>query len=214
MTQAANLNSLMDQAGVIKNSIIPKDQSLATSRFYGALANRARGPSRPGVSLIPFHTNIVAHVPSHPFPGPPGPQLSNGFGDNYFSSHGININGGIPHNFYGNTHGPPIPYMVGNQRGFLVPHHPGLYNHLPPNGEVVIHGPAPVAQQSPFVPSSMPPPPIPSRVGTARGKTAEEARKVRDYGFPPLPSSRPGMQLAHNISPAKRKFEDFVVESS
>ena len=98
--------------------------------------------------------------------------------------------------------------MVGNQRGFLIPHYPGFHGPLMPNAGMAFTAPGLVMPQPPFIPSSMPPPPLPSRVGTARGKTAEEAKKVRDYGFPPLPSSRPGMRTGTNMSPAERKLEE------
>lgn len=206
----------MDQAGVIKNCIIPKDQSLATSKLYATLARCAQGSSRPGISLNPYHSNVLssnidAHAPG-PFPMPVVPSHPGGFGESFLPSYGSNINGGPPHPFLGGFHGNFIPHVIGNQRGFLVPHYPGVYGHVMATGELAPTAPGPVVQQRPFVPSSEPPPPLPYRVGTARGKTAEEAKKVRDYGFPPLPSSRPGLRADTRLPSAKRKLDESIFE--
>ena len=216
MKQAANLRSIMGQAGVIKNCIITKDQGLATSKLYATLARCAQSSSRPGISLIPYHSsvinsNIVAHAPG-PIPMPVVPGHSSGFGENFLPPYGSNFNGALLHPFLGGLHGNFIPHMIGNQRGYLVPHNPGFYGHVMTTGELAPTAPGPVVQQTPFVPSSIPPPPLPSRVGTARGKTAEEAKKVRDYGFPPLPSSRPGLRAGTSLSSAKRKLEESLFD--
>ena len=212
--QAANLRSIMSQAGVIKNCIIPKDQSLATSKLYATLARCAQGSSQPGIGLMPYHSsvlnsNVDAYAPG-PVPMPVVPSHIGGFGESFLPSYRSNINGPLPHPFFGGLHGNFIPHMIGNQRGFLVPHHPGLYAHVMAPGELMATMPGPVVQQPPFVPSPVLPPPLPSRVGTARGKTAEEAKKVRDYGFPPLPSSRPGLPACASRSSAKRKLEESI----
>ena len=216
--QAANLRSIMGQAGVVKNCIIPKDQSLATSKLYATLARCAQPSSRPSISLIPYHSsvlnsNIGAQAPG-PFPMPVVPSHPGGFGEGILPSYGSNINGGLPHPFLGGLHGNFIPHTIGNQRGFLVPHHPGLYGHVMAAGELAPTAPGPVVHQPYFVPSNAPPPPLPFRVGTARGKTAEEAKKVRDYGFPPLPSSRPGLPVGTSLSSTKRKLEDSIFDQS
>ena len=211
MEQASNLQSIMEQAGVMKNIIIPKDQGLATSRLYATLVNCAQGSSRLGGILLPHHASnlgpgFIAHAPG-PFPTATRAHYANGFGES-FPPYGSSVNGGIRHPFHGDFTGGFIPHVIGNQRGFLVPYHSSFYSHLVPNGDNPINVPGPVVQQRPFIPSSMPPPPLPSRIGTARGKTAEEAKKVRDYGFPPLPSSRPGIRAGATGSLAKRKLDD------
>lgn len=212
MKQAANVRSLMDQAGIMKNIIIPKDQALVTSRLYATLSSRAQSSFRPGRTLLPYlasnsGSDVVTQV-SAPFPTANFPHKSSASGEGFSTSYGGNMNGGIPYHFHGNFGGGFIPHMVGNQRGFLVPHYAGFHGQLMLNGEMAITAPGPVMPHPPFIPSSMPPPPLPSRVGTARGKTTEEAKKIRDYGFPPLPSSRPGMRPGMIMSPAENKLEE------
>ena len=198
----------IDQAGIIKNSIISRDQSHATSRLYAILASRAQGSSRRDGGVIPgrpsgnaptfphapnlIQTAPLCHQPSIIHGSFPPPELDN-FGRGYSQQVDSNLS---------QLNRECIPHFIGDQRGIVVPHQPGVYVQQEPKHALVPVEPRSDIQR-PFVPSSISPPPIPWRVGTARGKTVEEAKKVRDYGFPPLPSSRPGLQ-----PPAERTPND------
>ena len=197
--EAIRLQGIIDQGSLIKNLIIPKDQSQATSRFYATLASRAQGFSRPGGQIHCSRSNNIGSVSmpqayddfqgSGPFGRPTAsnaaikPLSVDSFGSRIPSQVQVNSGGGFSTN------------VLDVQQGVLIPQrfnsHSGLMTIAP--------SPIPVVQPFPFVPSSMPPPPLPSRIGTARGKTIEEAKKVRDYGFPPLPSSRPGRRAESNV---------------
>lgn len=195
---AVALRSAVAEVQTMKNVLISREQSQATSRFYTVLANCAQIFSRPGRSVFPqLNRAFLPHHTGAGFPQPADPTVSHPPG------------AGFPPN-----PGPAYP----KQPGIFIPHHPGgvIYYHsggkLPLQPVNVTNGPRlppivspaalPSPQPRPSLPSSMPPPPLPGRIGTARGKTVEEAKKVRDYGFPPLPGSRPGM----NALAPKRKL--------
>ena len=200
--EAIKLQGIIDQGSLVKNIVIPKDQSQATSRFYATLASHAQGSSRPGGQMHPSRSNDIGSISipqaydgvhgSGPFGRPPAfnpaiqPLYVDTFGRHIPSQAHANLSGGF------NTH------ILDSQQGVLIPRRSNSYGGLLPTDHTVAPSPTPVVQQSPFVPSSMPPPPLPSRIGTARGKTIEEAKKIRDYGFPPLPSSRPGRRVDSN----------------
>ena len=182
----------MSDMGVTKNTIISREQSQATARLYAHLASRAQGSSRlagsipprlPGGAFIHHPGNVVSQHPGGAFPHAgsllphhPGTVLIPHPGGVFSSPH---YPGGI---------------FVPHPSGFFPPDL-GMQGNGPRTNHKVSSNPGPSPQARPFVPSSMPPPPVPTRIGTARGKTAEEAKKVRDYGFPPLPGSRPGINL-------------------
>lgn len=212
----------MSDIGVNKNVVIPKGQSQAISRLYNLLANRAKALPALGVPFPPFPYGSPVQGPGSARPQyPVGPA---------FHGPGKMIDDLPPGSGFFDPHGrfrpfPPGPYIAHPNGVFSSPHypggyivpqsigfpppHPGPHGHrvLPAHGSgsrldpIVLPDPAPRPQAKPFVPSNMPPPPLPTRITTARGKTAEEARKVRTYGFPPLPGSRPG----ENASSMKRK---------
>lgn len=196
------LQGIIDQGTLIKNVIIPKDQSQATSRFYATLASRAQGSSRPAGQIHPSRSNDIGSISI--------PQTYDKVQESYSSGRPTTFNAAI-NPLYVNSFGSHIPsqvhvnlsggfnnHVLNIQQGVLVPHYFNSYNGLMPTDHTAAPSPTPVVPQFPFVPSSMPPPPLPSRIGTARGKTIEEAKKVRDYGFPPLPSSRPGRRAESN----------------
>ena len=200
--EAIKLQDIIDQGSLVKNLIIPKDQSHATSRFYATLASHAQGSSRPGGQIHPSRSNGISSISipqaydevhgfgpfDHPttFKAAINPLNVDGFGRHLSHVH-ANLSGDL------NAH------MLSSQQNILIPHRFNNYSGLMPTDGIGAPSPTPVVQQFPFVPSSMPPPPLPSRIGTARGKTVEEAKKVRDYGFPPLPSSRPGRRVESNV---------------
>ena len=201
--EAIKLQGIIDQGSLVKNLIIPKDQSQATSRFYATLASRAQGSSRPCGQIHPSRSNGIGSISipqaynqvqgSDPFGRPAAfnaaikPLYVDSFGSHIPGQVHINLSGGF------NTH------ILDSQQGVLIRPSFNSYSGLMPTDHTAATSPTPVVQQFPFVPSSMPPPPLPLRIGTARGKTIEEAKKVRDYGFPPLPSSRPGRRIKPDI---------------
>ncbi|MCJ1243907.1 hypothetical protein MMC30_001104 [Trapelia coarctata] len=124
--QAATLQSLWTQAGVVINTIIPAAQSHATSQLYAHLSSQAKS-NAPG-GTIPAHAGVYGNPTqiqhrSIADPGISGPS----FAQHY-----------------------PIPPSVGS------------------NPRVQVFG-LPVRHRNP-----------------------EELKKIKTYGFPPLPGSRPG----------------------
>lgn len=194
--QAINLQSAIDQGSLVKNLIIPKDQSQVTSRFYTTLASRAQGSSRPSGCLHPQQGLDVGPLFTSQGPnrllGPTPLSRPAALGEPFPPPQVGTAGNCIPNPIHDNLSGNSVPSAISNQPGSVVTHRINRYGRLVPTGGVVPTIPTPEARYGPFVPSNMPPPPVPSRVGIARGKTVEEAKKVRDYGFPPLPSSRPG----------------------
>lgn len=199
--QGVALRSVISDIGIVKNTIIPQEQSAATALLYKLLSIRAQGSSRlaagifataPGGTFGQYQGSVVPQHPGGAFPHIPQ-HLS-----------------GV-HHFHGSMIPPPIdliPHPGGvftsprYPGGYFVPHNSGFFPPPPPppgtlgdgsrSNPIILSNSVPHSQARHFVPSSMPPPPIPLRIGTARGRTVEEAKKVRDYGFPPLPGSRPG----------------------
>jgi len=202
--QGVALRSVISDIGIVKNTIIPQEQSAATALLYKLLSIRAQGSSRlaagifataPGGAFGQYQGNVVPQHPGGAFP------------------HVLQHPGGV-HHHHGSIVPPPldlIPHPGGvftsprYPGGYFVPHNSGFFPPPPPppgtlgdgsrGNPIILPNPVPHPQARQFVPSSMPPPPIPPRIGTARGRTVEEAKKVRDYGFPPLPGSRPGVNL-------------------
>lgn len=197
---AVALRSVVAEAELTKNAFFSRQRSEATSRFYNILANCVESFSMPDSLTLPQQHGPVLpqpHLTGDAFPQPTTSIMS--------------------HPPVAGIHprlGPAYP----RQPGIFIPHHPGGVVYYHPGGEFPLqpvnvgNGPrlppiiSPVARPTPRprqgVPSRMPPPPLPGRIGTARGKSVEEARKVRDYGFPPLPGSRPGT----NALVTKRKL--------
>ena len=198
-----NLQSIIDQGTIVKNLIIPRSQGQATSRFYATLASRAQGSSRPGGGALLSQGYGINSINTPEFysqtPGPITLDCSPTFSEAFPFPNHSNANSHMPkpiQAFQSRTFVPDT--MAVNQQGNLVPHRLNRYGRLVPINNTALPKPQPLNPQRPFLPSNTPPPPIPSRVGTARGKTVEEAKKVRDYGFPPLPSSRPGKRADTN----------------
>jgi len=199
--QGVALRSVISDIGIVKNTIIPHEQSAATALLYKLLSIRAQGSSRlaagifataPGGAFGQYQGNVVPQHHGGAFP------------------HLLKHPGGV-HHYHGSIIPPPIdliPHPGGvftsprYPGGYFVPHNSGFFPPPPPppgtlgdgsrSNPIILPNPVPHPQARHFVPSSMLPPPIPLRIGTARGRTVEEAKKVRDYGFPPLPGSRPG----------------------
>lgn len=199
--QGVALRSVISEIGIVKNTIIPQEQSAATALLYKLLSIRAQGSSRLAAGIFAtapggtFGHHQGSVVPQHP-----GGALP------HIPKHLSGV-----HHFHGSMIPPPIdliPHPGGvftsprYPGGYFVPHNSGFFPPPPPppgtlgdgsrSNPIILSNPVPDPQARHFVPSSMPPPPIPLRIGTARGRTVEEAKKVRDYGFPPLPGSRPG----------------------
>ena len=191
--QAAALRSAIEDIRLAKNHIIPREQSLAIARLYGHLASRSQGASIfAGRTLPPLPVGPFVHRPGSITPQHPGGPFLHPSGsvlppDAVLIEH--------PGGVFSSPHYPG-GYFVPHPSGFRPPHGSG-HSSIP----AILSSPLASPQARSFIPSSMPPPPVPTRIGTARGKTAEEAKKVRDYGFPPLPGSRPG----GNVYGTKRK---------
>lgn len=204
-----NLQSIIDQGTIVKNLIVPRNQGQATSRFYATLASRAQGSSRPGGDVL-LSQSCGINTPQFysQTPGPINLDCSPTFSEAFTFPNHSNANSHVRKAIQALESGTFVPdTMAINQQGNLVPHRLNRYGRLVPINNTALPNPQPVNPQPvnpqrPFLPSNTPPPPIPSRVGTARGKTVEEAKKVRDYGFPPLPSSRPGKRADTN-APSK-----------
>lgn len=198
-----NLKSIIDQGNIVKNLIIPRKQGQATSRFYATLASRAQGSSRPGGGVLLSQGCDIHSIETPQFysqtPGLITLDCSPTFGEAFTFPNHSNASSHLPKPIQASQSATFVPHtMANNQQGILVPHRLNRYGRLVPVNNIVPPSPQTVDPQRPFLPSSTPPPPIPSRVGTARGKTIEEATKVRDYGFPPLPSSKPGKRADTN----------------
>ena len=188
--QAAALRSAIHDAGLAtKNHYVSRELGIAIGRLYTLLADRSKLLTFRGRTLPPLPIgppirppgNIVPQHPGHAFPNYPGSGFPYNRGQLFYEHPG----GVFTSPLY------PGGYFVPQSSNFR-PSQSSPPDNVAYSTRVPQLPPMPIRQAPPFVPSSMPPPPVPTRIGTARGKTAEEAKKVRDFGFPPLPGSRPG----------------------
>lgn len=124
--QAAQLKSLFAQAGVSINTIMPAEQSRATSQLYAHLSSRANTFPTSGGGINPSHASAYGNTT----------QMT----QRILTRPGASLQAlqTAPSASRGNVVGPPV-----------------------------------------------------------RARNAEELRKIQEYGFPPLPGSRPGQKRKH-----------------